>query len=178
MLAQKPGFGTLAGMDDYIARLFTLLGSREPINVLEATPQRLESYLLGFFDTDFERSYAPGKWTARDILAHLADVELALGFRLRQAVSEENYRPHSIDQDVWARRYARLEPSLAVETFRAQRAWNLALLTTFDLQDWNQEVDYPVSGVDTVDDMVRFLAGHDLNHLEQLETIARGVGAM
>ena len=161
-------------MDDYTARLFTLLGSREPIAVLEATPQRLEGYLLGFFDTDFGRSYAPGKWTAREILAHLADVELALGFRLRQAVAEENYRPQSIDQDVWARRYARLEPSLAVETFRALRAWNLALLTTFDLQDWNREVDYPFRDVDTVDDMVRFLAGHDLNHLGQLEIIAQG----
>ena len=161
-------------MDDYIKRLLNLLGRRDPITVLETTPQRLEGYLLGFFDPDFERSYAPGKWTAREILAHFADVELALGFRLRQAVAEENYRPQPFDQDLWARRYAKLEPSLAVETFRALRAWNLALLVTFDLQDWNAHVDYPFKGIDTVDDMVRFLAGHDLNHLGQLEVIAQG----
>ncbi|CAN5804599.1 hypothetical protein BH24DEI2_BH24DEI2_02190 [soil metagenome] len=174
MLGWNWGFGTLIPMDDYIERLLELLGHRDPITVLETTPQRLESYLLGFFEPDLERSYAPGKWTAREILAHLADVELALGFRLRQAVTTDGYRPQAFDQDAWARRYARLEPSLAVETFRALRAWNLALLTTFNLQDWNREVAYPFVGVDTVDDMVRFLAGHDLNHLGQLETIARG----
>ena len=174
MLGFTLKFGKLAGMDDYIERIFSMLGHRDPIIVLEATPQRLEGYLLSFFDPDFERSYAPGKWTVREILAHLADVELALGFRLRQAVVEENYRPQAFDQNLWARRYRRLEPSLAVETFRALRAWNLALLTTFDLQDWNRSVDYPFEGVGTVDDMVRFLAGHDLNHLAQLEIVAQG----
>ncbi|UCH27255.1 MAG: DinB family protein [Trueperaceae bacterium] len=160
------------GVDPYIDRILTTLGNRDPIVVLEATPKQLEAYLVRFSEHDFERSYAPGKWSARAILAHLADVELGLGFRFRQALVEPGYRPDSFDQDLWARRYARLDPSLAVETFRALRAWNLALFATFELDDWLKEVSYPFAGIDTVDMMVRFLAGHDLNHLLQLETIA------
>ena len=164
-------------MDDsvnpYIRRIFDILGDREPLTVLERTPRRIEELYETFGESDLERSYEAGKWNAREIIAHLADVELGLGFRFRQAVAEENYMPQSFDQDKWAKRYAKLEPSLAVETFRALRAWNLALFTTFELIDWNKQVDYPFRGVDTVDAMVHLLAGHDLNHLEQLETIAR-----
>ena len=160
-------------VNPYIKRIFDILGDREPLTVLVETPKRTEELFEAFGEGDLERSYEPGKWNAGEIIAHLADVELGLGFRFRQAVAEENYTPQSFDQDEWAKRYGRLEPSLAVETFRALRAWNLALFTTFELVDWNKQVNYPFAGVDTVDAMVHFLAGHDLNHIEQLETIAR-----
>lgn len=163
-------------MDPYIARIFATLGEHDPVQVLEATPRRLEGFLVGFFESDWRRSYESGKWTAQEIVAHLADVELAIGFRLRQAVSQPGYAPEPFDQDAWARRYRKLEPALAVGTFRALRAWNLALLGTFDLNDWLAELRYPYAGVDTVDVLVRFLAGHDLNHLAQLERIAEGLG--
>lgn len=161
-------------MHPYIERLLALLGDRDPIGVLEATPAHLEALygLLG--EDDFERSYAPGKWTAREIFAHLADTELGMGFRLRQALTVVPYSPETFDQDRWSERYARFEPSLATETFRALRAWNLALFTTFSLDDWLTEIDHPERGSESVDLMVRFLAGHDLNHLAQLERIVAG----
>ncbi len=172
-LSAKTRYGEV--MDPYIERTLGNLGERDPIQVLETTPARLEGFLVGFFESDWERSYEKGKWSAQQILAHLADVELGLGFRFRQAVAEENYRPESFDQDVWTTRYTRLEPALALGTFRAIRAWNLALFATFDLNDWLRPVRYPFEGIDSVDGMVRFLAGHDLNHLGQLESIARAV---
>lgn len=159
--------------DPYIKRILNTLGDREPLSVLEETPRRLEHLFESLSEADLERAYAAEKWNARQITAHLADVELGLGFRFRQAIAEENYTPQSFDQDRWAKRYGKLEPSLALETFRALRAWNLALFTTFELVDWNKTVNYPFRGIDTVDAMVHFLAGHDLNHLEQLEAIAR-----
>lgn len=155
----------------YIERTLSLLGDRDPIRVLEATPARLEDFLENTLPGDLERSYAPGKWSAREIFGHFADVELGLGFRFRQALAEPRHRPQFIDQDAWAQRYERLDPALAVECFRALRRWNLALFATFDLQDWLKPVDYLYAGVDSVDGMVRFLAGHDLNHLAQLERI-------
>ena len=162
-------------MDPYVERIFALLDGEDPITVLETTPKLLEGYLARFFEPELERSYAEGKWSVQEILAHFADVELGLGYRFRQALVEERYQPEPFDQDLWARRYKRLEPSLAVETFRALRTWNLALFATFDLEDWNCKVDYTFAGVETVDDMVRFLAGHDLNHLAQLEQVAQSV---
>lgn len=161
-------------MNPYLERILAYLGEQEPIGVLEATPGRLEALLEPFSQSDLERSYAPGKWSARDLVAHLADVELGMGFRLRQAVAVPGHQVQPFDQDLWAARYARVEPSLSLETFRALRAWNLALFAGFSLQDWLVEAVHPERGVESVDEMVRFLAGHDLNHLRQLERIGRG----
>jgi hypothetical protein len=158
-------------MNPYIERILSYLGNQDPIAVLQQTPSKLENLLESL--TDFEVSYEEGKWTAREILAHMADVELLMGYRLRQAVSEPSYVIQVMDQDTWAKRYKKLEPSLSVETFRALRSWNLALFSTFGLEDWNKETMHPERGKETVDLMVSFLAGHDLNHLRQLEQIAR-----
>ncbi len=160
-------------MHAYIERILANLGDSDPILVLEATPRRLETLAESFAEQDYLRSYQPGKWSARHILAHLADAELGLGFRFRQVLAEDNHQVQSFDQDLWARRYPRLEPSLAIETFQALRRWNLALFAGFDLNDWLRPVRYPFEGIDSIDMMVRFLAGHDLNHLAQLERIER-----
>lgn len=155
-------------MDPYVTRMLELLGEQDPIEVLSATPVRLEALLLELNDVD--RPYGPGAWSAREVLAHLADNELGAGFRLRQAVARVPVvQPY--DQNAWAVRYARLDPALSLETFRALRAWNLALYASFSLQDWLQEVDHPERGRLSVDVMVRLLAGHDLNHLAQLERL-------
>lgn len=162
-------------MDAYIKKIITNVADYDPISILELTPRRLESHLLSFFEPDWERSYAPGKWNARELFAHFADVELGLGFRFRQVLSEDNHQPQPFDQDAWLERSRNLDPSLALETFRALRSWNLALFTTFDLDDWNRPINYPYAGINTPDMLVRFLAGHDLNHLKQLELIAEGL---
>jgi hypothetical protein len=159
-------------MNPYIQRILGYLGDQDPISVLQQTPSRLEHLLETLSPADYETSYEAGKWTARTILAHMADVEILLGYRLRQAVAEPHYTIQNMEQDIWATRYKKLEPTLAVETFRALRSWNLALFSTFGLEDWNKEVTHPERGTETVDLMVSFLAGHDLNHLQQLEQIA------
>jgi len=156
-------------MNDYVARMLTLLGEQDPILVLGSTPVRLEALLLQL-GSDVERPYAPGKWNARQLMAHLADNELAAGFRLRQMVAGVGtVQPY--DQDSWATRYTRADPGLALETFRALRMWNLALYAGFSLEDWLREVQHPERGALSVDIMVRMLAGHDLNHLVQLESL-------
>ena len=75
------------------------------------------------------------------------------------------------DQDAWAKPYARLDPSLALELLRAGRAWNLALLATMDLDAWLLNYHHPERGEEGVDMLVRTLAGHDLRHLDALEQL-------
>lgn len=157
--------------DPYVARMLGLLGDNDPISVLEATPLRLEAILLQLGGA-VDEPYAPGKWSARQVFAHLADNELAAGFRLRQTVAYAGLvAPQPYDQDLWATRYARTDPGLALETFRALRAWNLALYASFSLEDWLSETRHPERGVLSVDVMVRMVAGHDLNHLAQLGSL-------
>lgn len=159
-------------MQTYLERILATLGDRDPIEVLQVTPLRVEQLIHGFVPDDYVRSYAPGKWSAREILAHLADVELAHAFRFRQTLAESEPVLQSFDQDQWARRYRSADPSLAVACFTAVRSWNLALLTTLDLDGWLKEAYHPERGMQSMDLMVRTMAGHDLNHLQQLEAIA------
>lgn len=180
-------------MDPYLARLNTLLGERDPLEVLRETPPRLEATVL---DPDFavDRPWRPGGWTGREIVAHLADQEIGFGFRVRQVVAArvldpgEATAPHSVqpydvqpfdvqpfDQDAWARDYARMDPALAASAFSALRAWNLAWLARLELLDWLAPYRHPERGTEeTVDEAVRFLAGHDLNHLAQLGELLTG----
>lgn len=158
-------------MNAYMQRILDRLGEHDPIEVLQATPQRLATLVEEMAPSELEASYGVGKWDARHLYAHFADVELGMGFRLRQTLAEPGIELQGFDQDVWAERYARLDPALAVEAFRGLRAWNLALLATLSLEDWLAEGYHPERGFESVDLMVRFLAGHDINHLAQLESI-------
>ncbi|HEX7041461.1 MAG TPA: DinB family protein [Trueperaceae bacterium] len=155
-------------MPDPVQHYLSLLGELDPVEILRATPTRLKEYVEGSTSADLDAPYAPGKWSPREVLAHLADVEIVMGFRLRQLVAAPGVEVQPFDQDAWARRYGKLDPSLAVESFAAQRAWNLALIAGFTLEDWLAEAYHPERGFESADLMVRMMAGHDINHLAQL----------
>lgn len=163
-------------MDPYLRRILTRLGDADPIEVLGSTPSRLSELVERLGADGLERSHAPTKWPAKVVVAHLADTELGMGFRFRQALAvPPGDPPHAVqpfDQDAWAARSGRLDVALSLEAFRAQRAVHLALFATLSLDDWATEVFHPERGFETVDQMVRFLAGHDLNHLDQLAVVA------
>jgi hypothetical protein len=84
---------------------------------------------------DFERSYAPGKWTARQILIHLAQTELALGNRARMALTIPNYAAQKFDQDQWVEREGSLDARTAVEAL-------LALMTMASTKPRSGEVGH------------------------------------
>jgi hypothetical protein len=159
-------------MNPYVERMLGLLGDRPMLESLGHTAKRIEA-IAGTLDAGrMERTYAPGKWTARQILAHLADCELAVGFRLRQALAEENHAAQAFDQDRWATRYAVLDGAIALRSFVALRPWNLALIRSLSPQDLERPYVHGERGPETVGLIVKMLAGHDLNHLAQLEKIA------
>jgi hypothetical protein len=159
-------------MNPYVERILGLVGDRPVIQSLEHTAKRIEAVAGSLSSARLERSYAPGKWTARQILAHLADSELGIGFRLRQALAEENHRAQPFDQDRWATRYAGLDAALATRAFVGLRAWNIALIRSLGPQDLERPYVHGERGPESVGLIVKLLAGHDLNHLAQLEQIA------
>jgi hypothetical protein len=159
-------------MNPYVERILGLVGDRPVIQSLEHTAKRIEAVAGSLSSARLERSYAPGKWTARQILAHLADCELGIGFRLRQALAEENHRAQPFDQDRWATRYAGLDAALATRAFVGLRAWNIALIRSLGPQDLERPYVHGERGPESVGLIVKLLAGHDLNHLAQLEQIA------
>lgn len=119
-----------------------------------------------------ERSLAPGKWPARAILCHLADCETVFAFRLRQALAEPRHVIQPFDQDAWAGPYTSMDAQAALAVFSAVRQWNIELLDTVTPEQFSKVLNHPERGDMTFQTVVETMGGHDLNHLQQLETIA------
>jgi hypothetical protein len=145
---------------------------RYAVDVVRETPQQLVEMVERLGPEGMERSYAPGKWPARVILCHLADCEMAFGFRLRQALAEDDHMIQPFDQSKWSAPYARLNGRQALEVFQSLRGWNVALIQTLDEEDFRRPVHHPERGDMTLQTIVETMAGHDGNHLKQLRTIA------
>jgi hypothetical protein len=149
------------------------LGEQEPLKVLPATTRKIEAILEELGAERVDQSPAPGKWSAREIVCHLADCELVFGFRLRQTLSEDNHTVQPFDQEKWAVRYAGYETREALSTFHAARHWNLALIRSLSPEDHARPLTHPERGAMTFDTVVETMGGHDINHLRQLEGIVK-----
>ena len=155
----------------YRERILGLLGARNPVESLPETAARVEALARTLGEAGLARPWGPGKWTGKQILAHLADAEVGVGFRIRQVLAEDHHRIQPFDESAWARRYQDVDHETALASFQALRRWNLALLRRLGPQDLAREAFHPERGPETLDTIVRLLAGHDLNHLAQLERI-------
>ena len=121
---------------------------------------------------DFERSYAPGKWSARQILTHLAQTELAVGTRARMALTTPNYVAQFFDQDKWIARESTTSGCDALDAFLALAALNRALFASLSPADRATTFSHPEYGSLDVDWILHLMAGHQIHHLKQLEAIA------
>jgi uncharacterized damage-inducible protein DinB len=148
------------------------LGNRDPREVIAATALELHRLVGRIGAARVATPRAPGKWSARDILCHLADCEVVFAFRLRQALAEDHHVIQPFDQNEWARTYATLDANAALSTFEAVRNWNLAFVKSLTPEQRAKTVTHPERGVMTVETIVETMAGHDLNHLAQVEAIA------
>src|SRR6516225_7218136 len=93
------------------------LGTREARDVVETTALELHRLAGRIGSARMTEPRAPGKWSTRDILCHLADCEIAFGFRLRQVLAEDEHVMQPFDQDKWAPPYVKTDANLALSTF-------------------------------------------------------------
>ena len=152
----------------------TFLGSQNPAHVLEQTARQLAKVGERLNAANMEWRPAPGKWNAREILCHLADCEIAFGFRLRQTLAERDHVIQPFDQEKWAGMYGGLSARSALSAFSALREWNLALIGSATEEGMARKVNHPERGDMTFRTIVETMAGHDLNHLKQLDAIVGG----
>jgi hypothetical protein len=148
------------------------LDGKEPIPVLTTTIDHLRALTDSLTPAQIDRSPEPGKWSIREITAHLADCETVFGFRLRQTLSEEHAIVQPFDQERWSQRYAAYNFDSALALYEAARNWNLRLLTTISEDDRHHPTTHPERGTMTFWTIVETMAGHDINHLQQIEKIA------
>jgi uncharacterized damage-inducible protein DinB len=148
------------------------LAGQEPIPVLTTTADRLYALTSQLSGAQINAAPGPGQWNICEIAAHLADCEIVFSFRLRQTLSQEHALITPFDQEAWATRYAAYDLDSALALFKAARNWNLRFLTTISEEDRHRPTTHPERGTMTFWTLVETMAGHDLNHLQQIERLA------
>lgn len=157
----------------YQARLEAFVKDMDPIAMQREAPQTLAVLLEGAPDEVLSRRPAPGKWSVRAILAHMAEDELASSWRFRQMLGHSGATLPGFDQDLWARLgdYDSWTAQEALEMFRLLREANLRMFDRLSPEDWQRWGMHAERGRITVEDLVRHMAGHDLNHIGQVRRL-------
>jgi uncharacterized damage-inducible protein DinB len=159
----------------YIQRILGYIDGKDPLRVQQETPKKLQTLIKPLSKKQLMQPPEPGKWSIAEILAHLADAELVGGWRMRLIVGHNGVPIQAFDQNVWAETfaYARRDPAASLETFRVLRESNLAMLGSLPKNLWENYGMHEERGKETITHIVRMFAGHDLNHLSQVEKISK-----
>ena len=147
------------------------LGNRDPIDAMRDSLGRFRS-LAHWSNDEFGRSYAPGKWSAREVLVHLAHCELAFGARARFALTTPDYQSQPFDQNLWMDRESRLGAREALDALLAVGAMNVALFASLPPADRAMTFAHPEYGAISIDWLIHQMAGHQIHHLRQLDALA------
>jgi uncharacterized damage-inducible protein DinB len=129
--------------------------------------------LTGVFGEEEDFVPAPGKWSVRQIVAHLADAEMVGAHRFRQVIAEDNPTLIAYDQDKWTANldYARRKPKTSLETFRRIRAENHELLNGIPEESFDRAGNHTENGRMTLRQLLEGYAGHAESHARQLQEI-------
>jgi hypothetical protein len=173
----NPASATPSEISAYVDALLGLLGEQDPVQVLRQTPVALEQFLQTSPAPILTIPEAPGKWSIREVMAHLADSELVGGFRLRMVLAHDRPALHGYDQDLWANRlrYREVYVRDALEQFTMLRRANLRLWQNLGPADLVRVGLHNERGEESLGHMRKLYAGHDLLHLRQLERIRKAV---
>lgn len=159
----------------YTQRMLSNTQGQDPIKVQSATPKKLERMVKGVSTSKLCKRPAPEKWSVAEILAHLADVEIVVGWRVRSILGSPGIPIQAFDQDAWvtAGHYEKRDPSKALAQHRAAREANLDLLKSLTPDQWKHFGMHSERGQESIEHIARMIAGHDINHLQQIERILK-----
>ncbi|HEY6304587.1 MAG TPA: DinB family protein [Terriglobales bacterium] len=157
----------------YAQRILANAQGEDPIKVQSATNKKMARLIKDVPTAKLRKRPAPDKWSAAEILAHLADVEIAVGWRMRSILGAPGTPVQAYDQDAWviAGHYEKRDPRKSIELHRVVREANLALLKSLSPDQWKHYGHHAERGQESIEHMVRLVAGHDINHLGQIERI-------
>ena len=157
----------------YTRRILGYIEGQQPLAVQAATAKKLERLINGVAASQLRKRPAADKWSVSEIVAHLGDAEIVIGFRMRFILGAPGTPIMAYDQDSWATsgQYEKRDPHESAEQFRVVREANLALLKSLTSEQWKQYGMHSERGQETMEHIVRMTAGHDINHLQQIERI-------
>lgn len=158
----------------YTQRIMENVEGEDAIKVQKSTAAKLKKAIHGLTPKQLKWKPAPGKWSIAEIVAHLADAEIVASWRMRLIVGASGTTIQPFDQDEWASafQYGKRDAKHSLEVFRVLRENNLAMLKALPAESWEHFGMHLERGKETITHVVRMFAGHDTNHLRQIEGIA------
>jgi tRNA-binding protein len=158
--------------------LLALVGDQNPREILAATPAAVAALIAGTSVETRSVRPAPGRWSLNEIVAHLADSELVAGYRLRMIASANGTPLQAFDQDRWASAldYRACDAAESTQLFTAYRRGTLRMLSRLAPELMGNHGLHEERGVETIEHLIRLYAGHDRNHLQQIERLLADVG--
>ncbi len=161
--------------EQYIQRILGHVEGQDAIKVQRATAGKLKRLIHGLTAKQMKWRPEPAKWSIAEIVAHLADTEIAASWRMRSVIGENGVTTQPFDQDAWASvfQYQKRDVRRSLEVFRVLRENNLALLKEIPREAWDNYGMHLERGKETVTHLTRMFAGHDTNHVLQIERIVK-----
>jgi hypothetical protein len=160
-------------VQQYIQRISGYAEGKQPLAVQASTAKKLERLIKGKSTAKLRKRPAPDKWSVSEILAHLADAETVGSFRMRlisgrAGHSDCGVRPGRMGDQRALRETRSAEISRVVSRAAGSQS---ALLKSLTPEQWKHHGMHAERGQESIEHIVRMFAGHDINHLQQIERI-------
>jgi hypothetical protein len=159
--------------EQYIQRILGHVEGQDALKMQKGTAAKLKTLTRRLTPKQLKWKSAPDKWSIAEILAHLADAEIVASWRMRQVIGANGTTIQPFDQNVWASvfQYGKRDVKHSIETFRILRENNLAMLKSIPREAWENYGMHQERGKETIAHLTRMFAGHDMNHVRQIEGI-------
>jgi hypothetical protein len=157
----------------YIQRILGHVEGQDAIKVQRGTAAKLKKLIQRLTPKELKWKSEAGKWSIAEILAHLADAEIVASWRMRSVLGANGTAIQAFDQDSWASvfQYGKRDAKQSLEVFRVLRENNLAMLKGLPRESWDNYGMHSERGKETIAHLARMFAGHDTNHVLQVEGI-------
>ena len=148
------------------------------IELYKAGYDKVARSLEGFDEEALSAHPIPGKWSAREVVQHLADSEMNSAIRLRKLLTEDHPTIQGYDQELYAARlnYNERDIAPALDALRGARATTAQLLASMNDGDWARAGTHSESGRYTAEDWLRIYAAHAHNHAAQIRRLREEIG--
>ena len=163
--------------EQYISRIVGYVEGQDAIKVQRATAGKLKKLTAGLTTSQLKWRPEPAKWSISEIIAHLADAEIVASWRMRSIVGESGITIQPFDQDQWASafKYRNRDAKRSLELFRVLRENNLSMLKEIAPEVWDNYGMHLERGKESIAHLSRLFAGHDTNHVLQIERIVKSL---
>ncbi|HMK23211.1 MAG TPA: DinB family protein [Terriglobales bacterium] len=158
---------------EYLARIREHAEGKDPLELQRRSPAILNELIASASEQQLIFRPSKDKWSVGEILAHLAEDEMATAWRYRQMVEHSGIDLPGFDQDLWARlgNYRVRAPRESLALFQLLREANLEFLQFLTPEQWECYGIHAERGRITVRDLAAHMAGHDANHIEQVRRL-------